>query len=83
MNIDVVSQQWILHSFNEEKILDRKKYLLKYFKGVRLALLGFQDQEYEKLHKHIVDNQGECDNLITNETDIIVIKKGSPLEFEK
>ncbi|KAM3147796.1 hypothetical protein pb186bvf_000124 [Paramecium bursaria] len=82
LNIDIVSQQWILNSFNQEKLLDRKNFLLKYFKGVSLALLGFQDNEYEKLHKHIVDNEGVCDNLITKYTDIIVIRKGSPLEFD-
>ena len=71
-----------MNSFNQGKLLDRKNFLLKYFKGVSLALLGFSDHEYEKLHKHIVDNEGVCDNLITNNSDIIVIRKGSPLEFD-
>ena len=48
-----------------------------------MALLGFKDDEYEKRHKQIVDNEGVCDNLITKYTDIIVIRKGSPLEFDQ
>lgn len=44
--------------------------------------MGFPENEYEKAHSFIIDNEGVCNAQIVKSTDIIVIKKGSAIEFE-
>ncbi|CAD8201187.1 unnamed protein product [Paramecium octaurelia] len=81
LDVDVVNKEWIYNCYNQRQKIDTKKYLLKPFRNIKLALLGFMKSELDKLKEFIVKNEGVVESDI-NQSDLVVFKKGSQFEFE-